>query len=404
VEGHLVQFALLLGVLGIAAAISLLLRMPVVPLYIGAGVVIGSWFVEDEVVRFLGHLGVVFLLFAMGLEFSLRSVVRSARRFVLTGSVDLLVNFPIGLLVGRALGWSWMESLFLAGIVYMTSSAVVSKCIVDFGRAARPETETVLRILVFEDLVIAFYLVLLTALYPAGGEAGGSFGSVVLSLVRSAAFVGLLMLLAFRFQGPLERLLASQSEEGFTLVLFSFVLLVASAAIAAGLSAEIGAFLAGLVLGSTNLKQRCARTLWPFQTLFAAVFFVSFGMSIDLASVRGLLSATLVLVLLGLTAKTLGGYLAGRVAGHAPSQAFVVGVSLIPKGEFSIVLATLAAASAPADHGIAALSAVYVFALSILGPLAMREADTIRAWISRRAPRGAATLTRPPPSAPIPRE
>jgi CPA2 family monovalent cation:H+ antiporter-2 len=106
VEGHLVQFALLLGVLGIAAAISLVLRMPVVPLYIAAGVVLGGSFVEDEVISFLGHLGVVFLLFAMGLEFSIRSVARSIGRLVGAGSIDLCVNFPIGLLVGLALGCS----------------------------------------------------------------------------------------------------------------------------------------------------------------------------------------------------------------------------------------------------------------------------------------------------------
>jgi CPA2 family monovalent cation:H+ antiporter-2 len=403
VEGHLVQFALLLGVLGIAAAISLVLRMPVVPLYIGAGVVIGSWFVEDEIVPFLGHLGVVFLLFAMGLEFSLRSVARSLRRLAGAGSIDLCVNFPIGLLVGLALGWSWIESLFLAGIVYMSSSAVVSKCIVDFGRAARPETETVLQILVFEDLVIAVYLVLLTALYAGGAAEPSSVGSVLLSLLRSAAFVGLLMLLAFRFQRPLERILTSQSEEGFTLVLVSFVLLVASAGMAAGLSAEIGAFLAGLVLGSTSLKERCARTLWPFQTLFAALFFVSFGMSIELGSVRGVFAATLVLVVLGFTTKTFGGYLAGRFSGHSPRQALVVGLSLVPKGEFSIVLATLAAATVPHDHGIAALSALYVFALSILGPIAMREADRIRSWIPQRRARSEEPLSARPASAPTPR-
>ena len=153
-DGHLFHFALLLGVLGVAAVISLSVRMPVVPLYIIAGVVLGIWLVEDEVVSFLAHLGVVFLLFAMGLEFSLGSPERGVRRFVGAGLVDLTFNFPVGLCVGLALGWSWVESLFLAGIVYMTSSAVVSKCIVDFGRAARPETETVLGVLVFEDLVV----------------------------------------------------------------------------------------------------------------------------------------------------------------------------------------------------------------------------------------------------------
>jgi CPA2 family monovalent cation:H+ antiporter-2 len=401
VDGHLLQFALLLGVLGLAAGISLVLRMPVVPLYIGAGVVIGSWLVADEVVSFLGHLGVVFLLFAMGLEFSLASIASSARRFLGAGTVDLATNFPVGLLAGLAFGWGWTESLFLAGIVYMTSSAVVSKCIVDFGRAARPETETVLAVLVFEDLVIALYLVLLTSLFVGGAETA-SASDVALSLARAAAFVGLLALLAWRFQAPLVRLLGGQSEEGFTLVLFSFVLGVAAAALAAGLSAEIGAFLAGLVLGSTSLKERCARTLWPFQTLFAALFFVSFGMSIELDSVAGVLVPTAALVALGLMSKTLGGFLAGRVAGHSPSQSLTLGLSLIPKGEFSIVLATIAAALAP-GHPIAALSALYVFALSILGPLAMREADRIRAYLPGLGrPRRRRTREEPAPGAPEP--
>jgi CPA2 family monovalent cation:H+ antiporter-2 len=379
VDGHLFNFALLLGVLGVAAVISLSLRLPVVPLYILAGVTLGIWLVEDEVVSFLGHLGVVFLLFAMGLEFSVGSTERSLRRFVGAGTVNFALNFPVGLLVGLALGWSWVESLFLAGIVYMTSSAVVSKCIVDFGRAARPETETVLGVLVFEDLVIAFYMVLLTSLLGAGPGEAASPLSIGFSLLRSGVFVGLLLVLARRFQRPLERVFAGQSDEGFTLVLFSFVMLVASAALASGLSAEVGAFLAGLVVGSTDLKERSARILWPFQTLFAALFFVSFGMSIDLGNVAGVLVPTALLVALGLTSKTLGGYLAGRIAGHGPPQSFVVGLSLIPKGEFSIVLATLAAASAPAGHPIVALSALYVLALAIIGPLLMREADRIRA-------------------------
>ncbi|MFQ5698592.1 MAG: cation:proton antiporter [Myxococcota bacterium] len=382
-EAHLLQFALLLGVLGLAAAISVVLRMPVVPFYIAAGVAIGGRLAGDEVVRFLGHLGVVFLLFAMGLEFSLRSVRRQLGRFIAAGGVDLVINLPIGVGAGLLLGWSWRESLYLGGIVYMTSSAVVSKCIVDFGRAARPETETVLRLLVFEDLTIAIYMVALAALWPIGDETQ-SAAHVVWALARSAAFVAVLALLASRLQRPLERLLASQTDEGFTLALVAFVLGIAAAAIGAGLSAEIGAFLAGLVLGSTGLKERAARTLWPFQTLFAALFFVSFGMGIDLGQVSSVLVATLCLVALGLASKTASGYLAGRISGHAPRPSLAVGLSLIPKGEFSIVLATLASASGAGAHGIAALSALYVFILSILGPLLMREADRIRAWLPAR--------------------
>jgi CPA2 family monovalent cation:H+ antiporter-2 len=327
-------------------------------------------------VQFLGSLGVVFLLFSMGLEFSLGSVAAVPKRFFRAGSIDWLFNFPIGLLAGRALGWGWMESFFLAGILYMSSSAVVSKCIVDFGRAARPETETILGIMVFEDLVIAIYLVVLNALI-AGGSAGGGVGGAVSSLALALGFVGLLVVLTWRFQGPLERLLAGRSDEGFTLLLLSFVLLVASSAVGVGLSEAVGAFLAGIVIGSTRLKERASRTLHPFQTLFAALFFVSFGMGLGLDNLAAVAAPAIVLIFLGICTKVAGGFFAGRAAGHTPAQSTTVGFSLVPKGEFSILIAALAAAASGPDSQIQALTGLYVFALAIIGPIGMREADRI---------------------------
>ena len=382
-EGNLLQFSLLFGVLGLAAAVSISLRFPVVPLYIVSGVVLGSWLAPDAVVEFLGSLGVVFLLFSMGLEFSLGSAASVPRRFLSAGSLDLLLNFPVGMLAGLALGWSWPESLFLAGILYMSSSAVVSKCIVEFGRAARPETETILGIMVFEDLVIAIYLVLINALVAGGADAGGAW-SYVGAVIRPLLFVCLLALLAWRLQTPLERLLASRSDEGFTLLLFAFVLLIASSALGAGLSEAVGAFLAGIVIGSTRLKERAARTLHPYQTVFAALFFVSFGMGIDLGSVGAVAAPAAILILLGICTKVCGGFLAGRSAGHTPAQSAVVGLSLVPKGEFSIVIAALATAAAGGHSDIEALTGVYVFALAFLGPVLMREADWVWKFPARR--------------------
>ncbi len=377
-EGNLFEFAILFGVLGAAAAVSIWLRFPVVPLYIAAGAVLGSWLAPNEVVSFLGELGVVFLLFSMGLEFSIGSVAAVPQRFLRAGSIDWLFNFPIGLLAGLALGWSVTESLFLAGILYMSSSAVVTKCIVDFGRAARPETETILGIMVFEDLVIAVYLVLMTSLV-AGGDGGAA--SRIGALAWALGFVGLLALLAWRFQGPLERLLASRSDEGFTLLLLSFVLLIASAAVGSGLSAGVGAFLAGIVIGSTRLKERASRTLHPFQTLFAALFFISFGMGLGISSLGAVALPAIVLIFLGICTKVAGGFFAGRAAGHNPAQSAAVGLSLVPKGEFSIVIAALAAAASGPDSQIEALTGVYVFALAFLGPVGMREADRIWRWL-----------------------
>ncbi len=378
-EGHLFQFAVLLAVLGLAAVVSIALRLPVVPLYIGVGVVLGDLLGPDDMIRFLGSLGVVFLLFSLGLEFSQTSITRDPKRFVRAGSIDFLFNFPVGLFVGLALGWSWIESFCLAGVLYMSSSAVVSKCIVDFGRATRPETETILSIMVFEDLVIAVYLAVLNALITGGPDP--TLAGVGLQILKAAAFVLLLLLLARRFQGPFERIISHRSEEAFTLVLFAFILLVASSAIAAGLSEAVGAFLAGLVIGSTRLKERAAHTLLPFQTLFAALFFVSFGMGLELRSMLGVLAPALLLVAIGFGTKVMGGFLAARSTGHPPYQAAVVGLSLVPKGEFSILIAALAASVASPGSNLQALTALYVFVLSIIGPIGMREADRIWALL-----------------------
>jgi CPA2 family monovalent cation:H+ antiporter-2 len=393
VDTLLFQFALLVGVLGVAAIASLWLRMPVVPLYIASGVVLGGWVEPSELVDFLGSLGVAFLLFSLGLEFSIDSFAQAPGRFLRVGSLDWLFSFPIGFILGWALGWSWLESLFLAGILYMTSSAVVSKCIIDFSRATRPETETILQIMVFEDLVIAGLLVVLGVLAASTGTPAG-LGDLALPILRAALFVFLLIVLAWRFHEPVEAVLRARSEESFTLVLVAFVLGVASIALAVGLSEAIGAFLAGVVVGATGLKERASRTLRPFQTLFAALFFVAFGMRVELNNLGDVAMPAFFLVLLGLATKACGGFLAGRSVGYSSRLSLVVGLSLIPKGEFSIVLAAMAAAIASPETQIETLTGVYVFALSILGPVAMREADRI-ASLLQKVPRREAGKARP---------
>jgi len=229
--------------------------------------------------------------------------------------------------------------------------------------------------MVFEDLFIAGYLVLLNALITQGPET--HLGAVGLQLLAAALFVGLLFVLSQRFQESVERLLNHRSEEAFTLVLFAFVLLTAAIAILVGVSEAVGAFLAGIVIGATRLRKRAASTLLPFQTLFAALFFVSFGMGLRLDRIPSTLPLAIILTVLGLATKGIGGYLAGRWAGHSSAQSATIGISLVPKGEFSIVIAALAGTVASPGSDIQTLSALYVFALSIIGPIGMREADRI---------------------------
>jgi CPA2 family monovalent cation:H+ antiporter-2 len=362
----------LLGALALSGLLFQRLRQSVIPAFILLGLVVNPLVSDLRLVRVLATIGVVLLLFYMGLEFSLAALLRARRRILRNGALDLLICFPPGLVAGLLLGWGLRGGLLLAGAFYVSSSAIISKSIIELRRAANPETETVLGVLVFEDLFLALFLAVLSGAVlvsePAPLDVAAGVG-------RAALFLGVVLLVTLRAQPLLARLFDLTSDDLLVLLVSGVVLLLAWVATAAGLSEAIGAFLAGLMLAETPQKERVERLFAPLQGVFAAVFFLAFGISIDLGAFGRMWPYALSLTLLGIALKLAAGWIIGRRDGLDQRGSLALGLALIARGEFSIVLAGVALSAGLSE--LSALVALLVLALSLAGTVAMQFSPAI---------------------------
>lgn len=370
----LFQLGVILFGLFVAGHLAPLVRLSVVPLYIVAGIFLAGYVSHSEMVEFLSLMGVLFLLFYMGLDFSFSTFLSQWRSVFAAGTIDLLINFPLGLLLGFLLEWTLLETLFLAGIMYMSSSAVVAKSLIELKRLANPETETILGIMVYEDLVIAFYLAVLSGMALSGRVEGGV---ATLAVIKGVGFCSVFILTARLGKPWIERILSQDSSELFLFLVFALVLLCSFGALAVGLSEAIGAFMLGMLLSETAQKRRVHESFLPFQQFFAALFFVSFGMQIDYHTFVDVLQVGLLFFVTALIGKTTAGILAGRWQGLSPAASLNLGFALVPKGEFSIILAGVASRVARPEIHIEALVAFFVLLMSIVGPTLMKESNTL---------------------------
>jgi monovalent cation:H+ antiporter-2, CPA2 family len=385
----LAELALTIGLLGGLGLLALRVGLSAIPAYLLAGILLGpnepeelSLIRESEVTEFVAELGIVFLLFFLGLEFSIGRITRSGRHFGLGGFVDVAINAGLGLVVGLVAFGPSIAALVLAACIYISSSAIAVKGLIDFRRLGDDETDLVLAILVFEDLVVAFML----------GYAAAGGGEVSDSLVIAAKALGFLTVgvAASRWLAkPLDRFLDRLPLEFFLLAVFGF--LVGSAAVAEelGLSPAIGALIAGIVLSETGIRGEIEERFFSFRDIFAALFFFVFGLSIDLSGfddVGWILALALVATLAG---KIAAGLLAGRLGGFTGRQGFNAGVALVAHGEFTIILAQLASTNpeiAPdTRRDLVAFAGLYVLATATIGLVLMKESKRIgRALFPRR--------------------
>lgn len=362
-EGVLLSLALLLLVLALSGGLLRRFGQSTVPVYILLGVATRSTVAEPEVVHFVQAIGVALLLFFVGLEFSILRLRRGIRRYARAGGIDLAVNFPVGVAGGLLLGWGWPAAVLLGGALYISSSAIVAQNITDLGRAAYPETELALAVLVAEDLAMGVFLAVL-ALWPP-------FAAEEVAMGATAGAVAALVLLLTVLAGPVtrgfDRLLSEADDEILLLAVSGLILLLAGASLAAGLSEALGAFVAGLLVGDSRLKERVERLLTPLRGLFAALFFFAFGLTVEAARLPPALGPGLALAAAALVAKVLGGVVIGRTGGLSPAASTNLGLTLTPRGEFSVLLAAYGAALGLPE--LEAVVAVVVVALAIVGTL-----------------------------------
>ena len=359
-----------------------------IPAYLLAGLLLGpnepralSLIRPTEVTHFVAEIGLVFLLFFLGLEFTLGRLVRSRRHAVLGGAIDLVVNGGLGLVVGIAAFGLSFGGLVLAAAIFVSSSAITVKGLIDFRRLADDETDLVLAILVAEDLVIALVLGFVAA--------GGGAASDTLALVAKAiAFVVAGLAASKWLSRPLDRVLDWLPREFFLLAVFAFLVGAAALAQEFGLSEAIGALMAGVVLSETSVRAEIEERFFSFRDVFAALFFFVFGLSIDvgaIGSVAWILAAAVAVAVVG---KLGAGYLAGLVGGLTRVQSFTAGAALVAHGEFTIILAQLASDNDRIPAGtqtkLVAFAGLYVLITATLGIALMKESKAIGRWLFRR--------------------
>ena len=353
-----------------------------IPFYLLAGLVLGDGGLlpldlSEEFIALGSEIGLVLLLFMLGLEYTSEELRGSLRTSVPAGVANLVLNLTPGVLAGFLLGFDPVAALALGGITYSTSSGVVAKVLTDLGRLGNRETPAVLTVQVLEDLSMAVYLPLLVALIVGGGLVTGA-----LSLAVAVAAVVVALVLALRFGERLSSLISSRSQEVVLLSVFGLLLVVAGGAEQLQVSSAIGAFLVGLAL-SGEVADRARDLLGPLRDLFAATFFLFFGLQTDPQALPAFAFAALALAVVTAGTKVATGWYAARAVGAGTRGRWRAGVALIPRGEFSIVVAGLAAGLEP---DLAPLAAAYVLLLAITGPLAARGIDPlvarVQAWRS----------------------
>jgi len=350
-----------------------------IPFYLVAGLGIAAVSppsIDPGLVAVETQVAVILLLFMLGLEYSADEVVGSLHGSLPAGAVDLALNFPPGVLLGLLLGWDAVACLLLGGVTYISSSSIVAKVLDDLGRLGNLETPAVLSVLVLEDLAMAPYLPLVAVLLAGGGWPAAAFSALAATGIAVVALV-----LARRHGHLLTLGIAHPKSEVVLLTVVGLLLIAGGAAELLGVSAAVVAFLVGLSI-SGSLAERARELLAPLRDLFAAIFFVSFGLQTDFGALAGTLAAAALLALVTAATKVATGWWAARRLSAVPGR-LRAGTALVARGEFSIVIAGLGVA-AGAEPGLAALAAAYVLLTAVSGPLLTRYSDAIGLRLARR--------------------
>ncbi|MFI9511143.1 cation:proton antiporter [Nocardia sp. NPDC052566] len=386
----LIELGAVLFALGMMGRIAGRFGMSPIPLYLIGGLAFGRGGVielgaANEFAHLASEIGVVLLLLLLGLEYTAAELVTGLRRSWAAGVVDIVANATPGAVVALMLGWGLNGAITMAGVTYISSSGIVAKVLNDLGRLGNRETPVILSILVFEDLTMAVYLPILTAIL-----AGASFYSGLKAVAIALVAVTAVLLVALRYGRYVSAIVDSVDREVFLLTLLGAALLVAGVASALNVSTAVGAFLLGIAISGSTAHE-AAKLLEPLRDLFAALFFVAFGFSTDPRAIPPVLGWAILLAVVTVLTKVGTGWWAAQRQGIRRMGRARAGAALVARGEFSIVIAGLAVGLGKVDGQLAALASAYVLLMAVLGPIAARVVEPTVALVQRRT-RPAATV------------
>ena len=379
---------LVLGVLFVVAYIlgrlGKLIGLPSIPIYMLVGLLASPHMhlipggFKAANVDLVAIFGLIFLLFNLGLEFDQDEFFGNARGLLLSGGTRLVINFGIGIGFGFWVGWGAREALIIAGMTATSSSAIVTKLLIELRRLANPETPVILGIAVVEDVFIAFYLAIVAVVI--GGQT--NIWAIVLQLGISFAFLVGMFALARWGAKHVSRVLGARDDELFTVLFFGLAVAFGGIGELLGVSNAIGAFLIGLVLGATRFRTRIESFALPLRDVFGAFFFLNFGLALNPSSFGAVLLPVGGAVLMTLVVNAGGGWLIAWINRLPARYGLGIGLILQNRGEFALILATLAT-GAGLDARLTPFAGLYVLVMSIVGPVLTVNSERITGLMVR---------------------
>jgi CPA2 family monovalent cation:H+ antiporter-2 len=378
-----------LAAAGLTTVIFQRLRQPVVFGYLLAGMIVGPHVpipivANVATVQTLAETGVILLLFSLGLEFSLSKLIRVGPRAGIVAVAQSSLMIWIGYSLGRAFGWTTIESFYAGAIIAISSTTIIAKAFQE-QRVTGKFTELVLGVLIIEDLIGIFLLAILTAL-SAGSELSAS--SLALTGMRLAIFlVGLIVVGLLLIPRSVRAVVRMNRPETTLIASMAICFVAALLAQAFGYSVALGAFIAGSLVGESGEEKTVAHLIEPVRDVFAAIFFVAVGMLIDPALVAEYWLPVILFTLAVVFGKVFGVTISAFFTGFSTRTALQTGMSLAQIGEFSFIIATVGLATG-ATRGFLYPIAVAVSAITtLITPWLIRAAPPTAAFVDSKLPR-----------------
>jgi monovalent cation:H+ antiporter-2, CPA2 family len=347
-------------------------RLPSVLIYIVVGISVSSLFLEREWVHVAAEIGIVLLFFVLGLEFPLARMISISKRIWPAGFIDMGLNLGGALVVALLFGLGPAPAFIIGSIAYATSSSISAKILDEKKRLANPETEFILALLIFEDLVAPILVSFIVGIQSGDKITTAFMGILFLKIIALAA--GAILMGHYGFK-RLNNFVGKYIENDFMpLLAVGLALGYAGLAIALGLSEILGAFMAGVMLSETGRSPEIERLLLPIRDLALPFFFFWFGTTIRFGNDLPFAGMMVALVLLAVAGKIVTAYAGSRLFGLSPKVSCRAAFSMIPRGEFSAVIASLALPQ------LRIFSGVYILITAFIGVYLFGRAPDIANW------------------------
>ena len=361
------------------------LRLPIIIGYLATGIAVGPYgfgLVRDlETINALATIGVILLLFTLGLEFSLNELKRIGRVAVWGGGAQILLTAGVGFALGKLLGWETTNAIFFGFLIALSSTMIVLKTLMERGELDSAHGRVMIGILLVQDLSLVPLMIILPAMGEEGAQLWSSLG---IATLKATLFIGIMLVLGiWGLPWLLERVAGRRSRELFLLTVVTLSLGAAFGAHFLGLSAAVGAFIAGLLIGQSVFARQAVADIIPLRDIFGALFFVSLGMLADLNFATDNLVIIALVVVAIIVAKFIICAIIPRVFGYSPKTALFTGMGLIQIGEFSFVLAVVGLEVGIISQNIYSITLAAAIITMGLTPFALNLASTLYRWLNQ---------------------